>query len=50
VIETPLAWFLAIYMKLELTGVCIAIIVADILLTIIGVLLFRTGRWKLKKV
>jgi len=49
-IEIPLAWVLAIVMNLELTGVCLAILFSEILLTTISVLVFRTGHWKLKKV
>lgn len=50
IFEIPFAWFLAIYLEMELAGVCIAIISADVLSTTLGVLLFRKGTWKYKKI
>jgi len=49
-IEIPLAWFLAINMGLDETGVYIAIVVAESSIAIAGIILFRRGKWKLKKV
>lgn len=48
--EIPLAYLLGIFFDWQLTGVCISILVAESLLTIIGILVFRQGRWKLRKV
>ncbi len=49
-IETPLAYLLAISYGYNETGVFIAVIVAETLMTIIAIMLFKRGKWKLKKV
>ncbi len=49
-IEIPLAYLLSMTLNLGITGICMSIIVAESLLTIIGVILFRQGKWKLRKV
>lgn len=49
-IEIPLAWFLAQVVGWEMTGVFIAIISAETVMTLLAWLSFRSGRWKLKKV
>lgn len=45
-IEIPLAWFLAIALGFRETGVFIAIVISESLLTLIAWLIFRRGRWK----
>jgi len=50
IIEIPLAYLLAIKSGLRENGVFLAIVVAESLMTIIVLLLFRRGRWKLNKV
>lgn len=50
IVQIPLAYFLANKTELGEKGVYISIIVGDLLLTIIGVILFRKGNWKLSKV
>jgi putative MATE family efflux protein len=49
-IEIPLAWFLAIALKLDMEGACISIVVSESLIAIAAVWLFRKGKWKLQKV
>ncbi len=49
-IEIPLAWFLAIVLGLEMEGACISIVVAETLIAIAALWLFRKGKWKLQKV
>jgi putative MATE family efflux protein len=49
-LEIPLAWFLAITLEMGLAGASIAIVSAESLLTVIAFILFRRGKWKLKKV
>lgn len=49
-IEIPLAWFLAIKAGLNESGVFIAIVVAESLMTFTAWIVFRRGKWKLKEV
>lgn len=48
--EIPLAIILALHLKLAEKGVCLAVVSAESLVGIIGILVFRSGRWKKKKV
>lgn len=48
--EIPLAYVLAITLNMGLAGACIAIVVAESLLTLLAFILFRRGKWKLRKV
>ncbi|MFM6925680.1 MAG: MATE family efflux transporter [Ferruginibacter sp.] len=50
VLQIPLAWVLAKYLKMGPTGVYIAIGVAETVLAIVSIIIFRKGRWKLVKV
>lgn len=49
-VEIPLGYCLAVYMGWELAGVCVAIAIAETLLAIVCIVVFRMGRWKLVKV
>ena len=48
--EIPVAYFLAIILNMGLAGACIAIVTAESLLALIGVILFRKGKWKMKEI
>lgn len=48
--QIPLAWFLASPMSLGPNGVFWAIVVSESLLTVMGVLVFRRGAWRLQQV
>jgi Na+-driven multidrug efflux pump len=48
--EIPLAYALALPFGIEETGVYIAILAAETAMTLLGVMLFRRGRWKLREV
>jgi len=50
VLQIPLAYILAKYLKLGPTGVYIAIGVAETLLAVISIIIFKKGKWKLVKV
>lgn len=49
-IEIPVAWFLAITLNMEENGVFWSIVIAESLLGMLGVIIFRRGTWKNKKV
>lgn len=50
IIEIPLAWVLAIVLNMGLQGASMAIVIAESVLAVIALILFRRGRWKLRKV
>jgi putative MATE family efflux protein len=49
-LEIPLAWFLALPMGIGEKGVYAAIVVAEAMMTMVSVFIFRRGRWKKRKV
>lgn len=49
-VQIPLAYVLAMPWQLGATGVFIAITVAESLLAVVGILIFRRGKWKEKQV
>lgn len=49
-IEIPLAYFLAIKAEMAERGVFISIVIAETVLTLIALYLFRRGKWKLNEV
>src|ERR1700733_1369982 len=48
--QIPLAWALAFHTNLGPNGVYVAVVLSDSLLAVLGVLLFRRGKWKKVKV
>jgi len=46
--QIPLAYWLAEVLAMGPNGVFIAMVVAEILLTILGIIVFRRGAWKLR--
>lgn len=48
--EIPLAYILAVYLNMGENGAFLAILVAEIAVTVTAVYYFRLGRWKLKQV
>ncbi len=50
IIEIPLAAFLAFYLDFEYKSVFYSILIAESMLTAIGIILFRRGKWKLREV
>ena len=49
-IEIPLAWLLAKVVGMEQEGVYWSIVIAETIMTVIAIWLFRKGKWKDKKV
>jgi putative MATE family efflux protein len=50
IFEIPLAYVLAISLNMGLTGASIAIVCAESVLAITALILFRKGKWKLRKI
>ena len=49
-LQIPLAYFLAKYLKMGPTGVYIAIGISETILAIVSIVIFKRGKWKLVKV
>lgn len=49
-VQIPLAYWLATAIGLGPSGVFVAIIVSESLLTVLGVIIFRRGKWRLQQV
>ena len=50
VLEIPLAWWLAMHTALHVDGVFVAVVVAQTVVVLISLMLFRRGRWALKRI
>jgi putative MATE family efflux protein len=50
VLELPLAWALAVGLRMRAEGAFLAIVVAECSMAVAGILLFRRGRWKKQKI
>src|SRR6476620_1701211 len=48
--QLPLAWWLGFHTTFKLDGVFLAITVAESTLAVVGILAFRRGTWKQRKV
>ncbi len=49
-IEIPLAWILANVIELHEQGVFLSIVISESLLGLLGIIVFRRGKWKLKEI
>lgn len=49
-LEIPLAYLLAIGLELNEQGVYVAILISESMMTLIALLVFRKGKWKLKSI
>jgi len=49
-LQIPLAFFLAKYAGMRENGVFLAILISESILAIVGILVFKRGRWKYRKV
>jgi len=50
ILEIPLAWYLAMHTRLQVNGVFVAVVVAQSVVVLISVILFRQGRWMRQKI
>lgn len=48
--QIPLAWWLAVHLNMGPKGVFIAIAIAESMIAIVGIILFKRGKWKEVKV
>jgi Na+-driven multidrug efflux pump len=48
--QIPFAWLLSNQLKMGPTGVFIAVVTAETLISVAGVILFRRGKWKQVKI
>ncbi len=48
--ELPVAYILSMKLGFHAHGVYLAIILADVMIAIIGIIVFRRGKWKLKEI
>ena len=49
-LELPLAWWLAMHTSLRLDGVFLAVVIAQTVIVVISVMLFRQGRWARQRI
>ncbi len=49
-LQIPLAWFMAKFLKMGPLGVYIAIGISESLLAVVAIIIFKRGKWKLVKV
>ena len=49
-LEIPLAWWLAMHTAMHVNGVFVAVVVAQTAVVLISIVLFRRGRWALKRI
>jgi len=49
-LQIPMAWTMAMLWDLGPAGVFLAITLAESVLAVVGVLVFRRGRWKQQKI
>jgi Na+-driven multidrug efflux pump len=49
-LEIPLAYIFVNTLNLHINGVCYAILIGEAAMTLIGIAIFRRGKWKLKQV
>jgi Na+-driven multidrug efflux pump len=50
ILEIPLAWWLAMHTALRVNGVFVAVVVAQSVVVLVSLMLFRRGRWALKRI
>jgi putative MATE family efflux protein len=50
VLEIPLAWWLAMYTAMRVNGVFVAVVVAQSVVVLISLVLFRQGNWARKRI
>ncbi|WP_116125635.1 MATE family efflux transporter [Lewinella sp. IMCC34183] len=49
-LEIPLSYYLAVSLGYAVTGVVWAVVIAEFVLAVVAIVLFRRGRWKLRQI
>ncbi|HEX4651204.1 MAG TPA: MATE family efflux transporter, partial [Granulicella sp.] len=50
IVEIPLAWYLARHTALQVNGVFVSVVVAQSVIVLISLVLFRHGRWAKQRI
>jgi putative MATE family efflux protein len=50
ILEIPLAWWLAMHTFMHVNGVFVAVVVAQVVVVLIGLVLFRQGKWAKQRI
>src|SRR5271163_3203497 len=50
ILEIPLAWWLAMHTFMHVNGVFVAVVIAQAVVVLIGLVLFRQGRWAKQRI
>ncbi len=50
IVEIPLAWWLAMHTRLHVNGVFLSVVVAQTIIVLISLVLFRQGRWAKQRI
>src|SRR5580658_4590247 len=50
ILEIPLAWWLAMHTFMHVNGVFVSVVVAQVVVVLIGLVLFRQGRWAKQRI
>jgi putative MATE family efflux protein len=50
ILEIPLAWWLAMHTFMHVNGVFVAVVVAQVVVVLVGLVLFRQGKWARQRI
>jgi putative MATE family efflux protein len=50
VLEIPLAWWLAMHTRMQVNGVFVSVVIAQTVIVLISLVLFRKGRWAQQRI
>jgi putative MATE family efflux protein len=50
IVEIPLAWWLAMHTRMHVNGVFVSVVVAQSVIVLISLVLFRQGRWATRRI
>jgi Na+-driven multidrug efflux pump len=50
ILEIPLAWWLAMHTAMGVNGVFVSVVVAQSVIVLVSIVLFRRGRWARQRI